>query len=191
MIEPNLANAVLLQYETPLPDDFNAKSIKERVSELAPAFDRMAGILVKFYGLNERPEAPLNEYVSTYIWRNPVALREFLEGDRFGNYSEAFARPNARIWLPHDISGDFEEIQQTRFLLKQTFGIPRKTSVGKFLGTWQNRPLLPSAIVRVIGFDSATWELVELTALRERPDLNNTINGHLYTIVHISKPSER
>jgi Domain of unknown function (DUF4865) len=188
MIAPNLVNALLLQYETPLPEDFDIKAIRERIREIAPAFDRMSGLLVKFYGLNTQPETPANEYVSTYLWQNPSALREFLEGDGFGNYTEAFARPSARTWLLHEIVGEFDELAHTRFLLKQTVGIPRKAKVGHSLRTWAKRPLLPSTIARIIGFDSVTWEIIELTALSDRPDLNHAINAHLYSVVHVSKP---
>jgi hypothetical protein len=189
MISPNSANALLLQYETPLPEDFDIKAVRERIREIAPAFDRMAGLLVKFYGLNIRPEAPANEYVSTYLWQNPLALREFLEGDRFGNYTEVFARPSARTWLLHEIVGEFDELTHTRFLLKQIVGIPRKAKVGHSLETWAKRPLPPSTIVRILGLDSVTWEIIEFTALSDRPDLNHAINAHLYNIVHVSKPS--
>jgi hypothetical protein len=188
MIAPNLVNALLLQYETPLPEDFDTKAVRERIREIAPACDRMFGLLVKFYALNTRPEAPMNEYVSTYLWQNPLALREFLAGERFANYADTFARPSARTWLLHDIAGEFDELAHTRFLLKQTVAIPRKTGVGRSLETWAKRPLLHSTIARILGFDSATWEIIELTALAERPDLNHAINAHLYSIVHVSKP---
>lgn len=189
MLAPNFSNALLLQYETPLSDDFDIKAVRERITEVAPVFDRMPGILVKFYALNERPNAPVNEYVSTYIWHDAVALREFLEGDRFGNYSEVFARPSARTWLLHDITGDFDAVQDTRFLLKQVVGIPRKVKVSRFLESWRERKLASSTIIRVIAIDATTWDLVELTALKERPDLSQSINAHLYHIVHVSKPS--
>jgi len=189
MLAPNFSNALLLQYETPLPDDYDIKGVRERISEVAPVFDRMPGILVKFYALNARPDAPTNEYVSTYIWHDPVVLREFLEGDRFGNYSDVFARPSARTWLLHDITGDFDAVQETRFLLKQIVGIPRKAKVGRFLESRREREAPPSTLVRAIALDAVTWDLVELTALKERPDLNGTVNAHLYNIVHVSKPS--
>jgi hypothetical protein len=49
---PDFSNALLMQYETPLPDDFNMAGIRTRAQEKAGAFDQLPGMLVKFYAVN-------------------------------------------------------------------------------------------------------------------------------------------
>jgi hypothetical protein len=68
MSDPDFSNAVLMQYETPLPDDFDMNGVRTRVREKAGAFDQLPGMFVKFYAVNEVTAAPLNEYSSIYLW---------------------------------------------------------------------------------------------------------------------------
>ncbi len=53
MSYPDFSNAVLMQYETPLPDDFDMDGVRTRVREKAGAFDQLPGMFVKFYAINE------------------------------------------------------------------------------------------------------------------------------------------
>jgi hypothetical protein len=97
---------ILMQYETPLPDDFTMDQVRNRALTVAPKFDEYPGLNFKLYGVNDRFEAAVNEYSSIYLWSDPESMRGFLEGDLFDNYSTVFARPSVRSWLIHETIGD-------------------------------------------------------------------------------------
>jgi Domain of unknown function (DUF4865) len=191
MSDPNLSNAVLMQYETPLPDDFDMNGIRTRVLEKAGAFDQMPGMFVKFYAVNEVRAAPLNEYSSIYLWSKTSALTGFFTGDFFENYVAAFGRPTPRSALVHRVEGDFRQIQQTRVALRQTIGIPRKTHIGQFVKSWEERQNRSNVLAWMIAIDPAHWELIDFQFAAERIARPTGMNAHHYHIVHVSLPGAK
>src|SRR3984893_8730491 len=86
-------NQILMQYETPLPDDYTMDQVRKRAVTIAPKFDEYSGLNFKLYGVNERSEAAVNEYSSIYLWSDLESMRGFLEGYLFDNYSKVPRRP--------------------------------------------------------------------------------------------------
>jgi len=188
MSYPDFSNAVLMQYETPLPDDFDMDSVRIRVREKAALFDQMPGVLVKFYAVNEFGTAGLNEYSSIYIWSGPSFLTGFFTGDFFENYANAFGRPTPRWALINQVSGDFGQLQRTRTAVRQTVGIPRQTHIGQFAKSWQNRPDPSDQLVRVVAIDSTRWELIDFRFTAEQIAQTAGVNTRVYDIAHVSLP---
>jgi hypothetical protein len=188
MSNPDFSDAILMQYETPLPDDFDMEGIRIRVREKAKAFDQMPGMFVKFYAVNEVTAEPLNEYSSIYLWSKPGFVTGFFLGDFFENYANAFARPTPRWALVHQVDGDFRQLQRTRAAVRQTIGIPRKAHIGQFVKSWEERSRKSNALARVIAIDPAYWELVDFEFLPEPVPQSLGVNAHRYDIVHVSLP---
>lgn len=181
-------NSVLMQYETPLPDNFDMKQVHQRIRQVSSPFDHYEGLHFKLYGVNDRIETPLNEYSSIYLWSSISAMREFLAGDLFNNYAQTFARPSTKSWMPQTVRGDTAQLASAHWAARQTFGIPRQTRVGDVLLTWAERSVYPAALLQVIGFDATSWEVIDLTVWRGRPEIKQPINAHLYRLDHISLP---
>ena len=177
---------ILMQYETPLPDDFTMDQVRNRALTVAPKFDKYPGLNFKLYGVNDRFEAAVNEYSSIYLWSDPESMRGFLEGELFDNYSTVFARPSVRSWLIHETIGDRGALKESRYCLRQIIPLPRQTKVAEFLKSWTERQLAPEAIYRVVGFDPFQWQFIDLTVWRIRPELRDA--GHRYALVHVSVP---
>jgi hypothetical protein len=188
MSNPDFSDAILMQYETPLPDDFDMEGIRNRVQEKAKAFDQMPGMFVKFYAVNEVTAGPLNEYSSIYLWSKPSFLTGFFVDDLFENYANVFARPSPRWALVHQVNGDFRQFQRTRAAIRQTVGIPRKAHIGQFVKGWEARSRKSNALTRVIAIDPAHWELVDFEFLPEPVAQPLGVNAHQYDIVHVSLP---
>lgn len=188
MSDPDFSNSVLMQYETPLPDDFDMNGVRTRVREKAGAFDQLPGMFVKFYAVNEVPAAPLNEYSSIYLWSKPSFLTGFFTGDFFENYASAFGRPTPRWALVHQVEGDSNQLRRTRVALRQTMGIPRKTHIGRFVKSWEERESRPNVLTRVIAIDPAHWELIDFQFAAESIAHPAGVNAHHYDIVHVSLP---
>ena len=122
----NKYDQILMQYETPLPDDFDMDQVRSRVRKLAPQFDHYHGLGFKLYGVNDTKQAAVNEYTSIYLWNNPDPMRGFLAGDLFENYSQVFARPSVRSWLVHEIFGNILSVADAHYSLRRTISIPRQ-----------------------------------------------------------------
>lgn len=188
MSYPDFSNAVLMQYETPLPDDFEMERVRARARERAGAFDQLPGLLVKFYAVNDLSTANLNEYSSIYVWSKPSFLTGFFTGDLFDNYANAFGRPTPRWALVDQVNGDFSQLQRTRTAVRQTIGVPRQTHIGRFAKAWEERQKGSNLLARVIAIDPTRWELIDFQFTSERVTHPVGVNAHVYDIVHVSLP---
>jgi Domain of unknown function (DUF4865) len=179
---------ILIQYETPLPDDSSMDQVRARVVKLAPKFDEYPGLNFKLYGVNERSDAAVNEYSSIYLWRNLESMRGLLESELFDNYSQTFARPSVRSWLIHHADGDRDALKESRYSLRQIIPLPRQTPIAEFLKSWTTRQSTSQALYHVVGFDPFQWQFIDLTVWRNRPELRDA--SHRYRLVHVSLPTE-
>jgi Domain of unknown function (DUF4865) len=179
---------ILMQYETPLPDDFVMDQVRDRALSVAPKFDEYSGLNFKLYGVNDRSEGAVNEYSSIYLWSDPRAMRGFLEGELFDNYCQVFARPSVRSWLIHETMGDRGVLKESRYCLRQIIPLPRQTQIGEFLKVWTERQSTPEALYRIVGFDPFQWQLIDLTVWQNRPELRDA--SHRYALVHASVPGD-
>jgi uncharacterized protein DUF4865 len=190
-MKPSIDNSVLMQYATPLPDEYDIDKLNGRIKEVAPAFDNYPGMFFKLYAVNATGPQVINEYSSIYLWAGNDPMRKFLAGDRFHSYAEAFARPSARIWLPFVIEGEAAAVADARFSLRQIVGIPRTAKVGEFLQKWTSRRRGQGALFHVAGFDPTTWELVDLSVWQEKPALEWKSDLYQLARVSIGDPSAR
>jgi hypothetical protein len=102
----------------------------------------------------------VNEYSSIYLWSDPEAMRGFLEGELFDNYSRVFARPSVRSWLIHEATDDRAALKESRYCLRQIIPLPRQTQIGEFLKSWTDRQ--SEALYPVVGFDPFQWQFIDL-----------------------------
>jgi hypothetical protein len=176
-----------MQYQTPLPDDTDFGKIRNRVDEIAPVFDHLPGMLFKLYGLNTPDSGGVGEYSSIYVWENLEAMRQFLSGDLFDNYSAAFARPAVRWFLVHAIRGEIASLTTARFAIRRLVPIPRRAQIGAILSQWQAKFHREGTLVQVTGFEPTNWEMADLTVWSELPEIRDF--DHLYALARTSVPS--
>lgn len=185
-MKPDFTHSVLMQYQTPLPDNTEMAPVRQRIADLAPVFDRYPGLYFKLMVVNDIQSAPINEYSSIYLWRDSQSMTGFLTGDRFHSYSNAFVRPPVRWWLPHSVAGDLETLDRGHFVRRQTVGIPRLSNVGEFIDEWKNRRKREGALIQIIAVDPGQWELVTLDVWEHQPAFQ--WKSELYSVEHISLP---
>jgi hypothetical protein len=82
-MKPSIDNSVLMQYATPLPDEYDIDKLNGRIKEVAPGFDNYPGMFFKLYAVNAAGPQVINEYSSIYLWAGNDPMRKFLAGDRF------------------------------------------------------------------------------------------------------------
>jgi hypothetical protein len=175
---------ILMQYETPLPDDFAMDEVRQRAWRIAPLFDQLPGLEFKLYAVNALNDSSINEYSSIYLWNDPEAYRGFLSGNLFDDYAKAFARPSVRTWVIHEISGERAALQESRYLLRQIVPLPREAHLGKFLESWTRRQQEVDALYQVVGFDPFQWNLIDMTVWKAKPELRDS--SHRYTLINVS-----
>jgi hypothetical protein len=181
-----VARSILMQYQTPLPDNTEFAKIRDRVNEIAPIFDRLPGMWFKLYGVNDSESAAIAEYSSIYLWDGPEPMHDFLSSDLFQNYSAAFGRPTVRWFLVHAVRGDISSVVKARYAIRRLAPFPRHAHVAAVLGDWQTKFHREGALVQITGFDSANWEMIDLTVWDKIPELRDL--DHRYTLARVSAP---
>jgi hypothetical protein len=180
----SIDKSVLVQYATPLPDEYDIEKLNRRIKEVAPAFDNYPGMFFKLYALNIAGPLVVNEYSSIYLWAGLDPMRKFLISDRFYNYAETFGRPSVRSWLPFVIEGKTASVAAAKFALRQRVEVPRMIKVGDFLEQWNRRARGRDALFHVAAFDPTAWELVDLSVWQEKPEPE--WKSDLYQLAHVS-----
>jgi hypothetical protein len=87
-----------MQYSIQLPNGYDTRLIRSRVSERKALFDGLPGLVHKSYLLSEADHV----YAPFYIWSDVAQARAFLFNDLFRGVIIAFRRPRVRTWMVLD-----------------------------------------------------------------------------------------
>src|SRR5689334_21206547 len=86
-----------MQYELPLPTDYDMGIIRERVRVTGHRLDAFAGLGLKAYLIREG--SPGNLYAPFYLWQDTDTMGRFLWGGAgFERIIASFGRPRVRHW---------------------------------------------------------------------------------------------
>ncbi|HEU5037645.1 MAG TPA: DUF4865 family protein [Nocardioides sp.] len=90
-----------MQYEIPLPRDYDMGIIRSRVASRGHLLDQLPGLGLKAYLVRDIAHgAPANAYAPIYLWTDENAASTFLwGGGGFGGIVRDFSRPPVRTWL--------------------------------------------------------------------------------------------
>ena len=69
--------------------------------------------------------------------------------------------------------------------------VPRKTHIGQFVKSWEERQNKSDRLARVIALDPVRWELIDFQFTAEHVAHQVGMNAHQYDIVHVSLPDAR
>nr|WP_196792236.1 DUF4865 family protein [Motilibacter deserti] len=180
-----------MQYEIPLPADYDMGVIRRRVAERGHRTDAFPGLGVKAYAIREKGVAgsPVNEYAPFYLWADPAGMDEFLFGPAFSGIVSDFGRPVVRHWrgLGFELGPD-RDIPATA-ATRASRVIPTDRPLPELveeararLTTTAAAPGVHSAAVVV---DPAGWELLEFTLWAQEPP---PAQGDRYQVLHTSTP---
>lgn len=94
-----------MQYEIPLPADYDMAIIRQRVASKGHLTDRYPDLGLKAYLIREKgiDGAPNNEYAPFYLWNGAAGMNRFLwTGTGFVNIVSSFGRPPVRHFVGVD-----------------------------------------------------------------------------------------
>ena len=88
-----------MHYQIALSGAEAVAAVRARAAERGPLFDGMAGLAHKLFLVD--PADPC--YATFYLWREPGAALDFLEGPFFAALAQSFGRPEVALLLTRAI----------------------------------------------------------------------------------------
>jgi len=182
-----------MQYTFSLPVDYDMVSLRARIAERGPLFDRMAGLHQKAFLISTKGThgALGNRYAPFYFWRYAEAMSQFLIGDQFRAVSQAFGRPVVKSWVPLYFASGTAKYELPTFATEQIIDIPPeidwedlRAQQYKLHRQWAEHPENQSGF---IGLDANSWTLVRF-ALWTRPQENLADDVEGFEVVHLAAP---
>jgi hypothetical protein len=70
-------------------------AVRQRILERGRLFDGIPGLAAKLFLIDEADPC----YATFYLWRDPAAALDFLEGPLFEALTQAFRRPEVKLLL--------------------------------------------------------------------------------------------
>lgn len=182
-----------MQYTFSLPDDYDMGSLRARIAERGPSFDRTDGLHQKAFLISEKGThgALENAYAPFYLWRYDDAMSEFLIGDQFRAVSQAFGRPEVKSWVPLYSASGKAKYELPTFATEQIIDIPPEIDWKSLRAQqytlhrqWAEHPDHQSGF---IGLDANSWTLIRF-ALWTRPQENLADNVEGFEVVYLAAP---
>ncbi|MGP4004499.1 DUF4865 family protein [Streptomyces sp. 8N706] len=185
-----------MQYEIPLPADYEMKIIRHRVATRGSALDDRAGLGLKAYLLRERGTdgSPVNQYAPFYLWHSISGMNHFLwGGGGFQGIVADFGRPPVHHWTGAAFERGPALEAAPRAATRRTTRVPAGTepadAVERALADVRGTAGLPGVHSSALAVDPRHWELVQFTLWEQAPP--ETEPGERYEVLHLSAPPPR
>ncbi|MFG3228992.1 DUF4865 family protein [Kitasatospora sp. NPDC048194] len=179
-----------MQYEIPLPADYDMGIIHKRVADKGHLLDAYPGLGLKAYLVRERGRdgSPANQYSPFYLWNTSAGMNSFLWGPGFRGLSADFGRPVVRHWLGAGLvrnadAGAAAPTSATRTTERLPESVDPAEAVERALAELPGHPGLHTAAVAV---DPSRWELLRFALWRGPAPEDEP--GTRYQVLHLSCP---
>ena len=178
--------ALAMQYSFVLPADYDMAIIDRRIAEKGPALDDWPGLYAKAYLTARRTRgAAENLYAPFYVWADPSAMSGFLSGRGFAGVSDAFGRPQVRVWIGWraQLAG---EVAQAKFATREIAPIAPHEPLALEAAESEaaDQAIERGALAAVAGFEPTSWTRVRFRLWRDSPEPRDRVA--LYDVGHIS-----
>ncbi|MDQ8044137.1 MAG: DUF4865 family protein [Solirubrobacteraceae bacterium] len=181
-----------VQYELPLPADYDMEIIRERVRGRGTVTDTWPDLGFKAYLIRQagRYGSPVNTYAPFYLWNNTPGFNRFMWDGGFANIVRDFGRPPARQWsgLAFDPGPSINATPQTA--TRDTWSIPGDldpaVAIAHAVGETGAVAVSPQVHSTALAIDTRTWELVRFTLWRDEAPADAP--GAHFQVLHLSKP---
>lgn len=182
-----------MQYVFTLPDDYDMRTIRNRVAERGHLFDKLEGLFEKAFLISEMgmTGATENSYAPFYLWSHDEAISNFLASEKFRALSETFGRPTLRIWLPLYFSTGQAKLAKPAFATREIIDISPESDVKEMRRIeyrvhrqWAEHPANHSGF---IGLDATSWQIVRFALWTGTPQ-SLPDGPQAFEVVHLSAP---
>lgn len=186
----------LVNYELPLPADYDMGIIHERVRSRGSVTDDWADLGFKAYLVTDvATGAAANSYAPFYLWRAGGGMHRFMWEGGFSNIVRDFGRPPAHHWasLAVERGGAFGGGAQPAFAVRRRTVLPdRLDPAAPIRGAVDELLKLTTGTdhhtlhIAVAGIDPHRWELVQFSLWTEAPPEH--VVGTRFEVLHLSAP---
>ncbi|GES44230.1 DUF4865 domain-containing protein [Rhizobium dioscoreae] len=186
---------IAMQYNFPLPADYDMAIIDRRIREKGPLLDNLPGLKFKAYLTARKGDAVTesrqNFYSPFYVWQEEEGLSDFVCGPGFQALTENFGRPQVNTWIVWhaDTSRD---IRRTKFATREVVTIDAETSLGELRAKEIEAAAQVisngEALASVAAFEPTHWTLVRFRLLAEPPKDPARLGVQTYNVGHLSLP---
>jgi hypothetical protein len=182
-----------MQYEIPLPADYDMAVIRRRIADKGHLLDGFPGLGFKAYLYATRDDAMLpgsaNRYAPFYLWHGSEGMNAFLGGAGFATLARDFGRPAVQTW-PVWQDASRGDLAGAICASREIVPIPDDAS----LEDWREREarathaaVTDGALAAVTAFEPDRWTLLRF---RLWPDLRAGLASptcRLYRVGHVAQ----
>lgn len=173
---------IAMQYKILLPDDYDMKAIRRRVSDNGYKTDGFQDLLFKAYLISEKSMTGegVNEYSPLYIWKDSGGMNKFIFEGFYDNILESFGWQKILIGVPLICSFE-KEFEQSKYVYEFQYEI---------VPTQKMKPVnfhlqMDDSMGRILVYNPEKWEYSEYYFFREMPAGHK--EGRIYSLLHLSR----
>ena len=180
-----------MQYELPLPADYDMGVIRRRVAERGHRLDAFPGLGLKAYLIRERTEAGgRNQYAPFYLWNYLTAAGSFFwGGEGFGGIVASFGRPPVLSWHGIDCRRGPAYGQTGTHATRDTGTLAEDVDPQAAVAALTTETIAlasePDIVIAALAVDPRTWQWMRF-ALRTAPPAPST--AICWEVLHLSIP---
>lgn len=178
-----------MQYSIQLPENFDAESIRRRVSSRRKLFDDHEGLVQKSFLYNDAEKI----YAPFYLWKDVAEARDFLLDDLFKGVVDTFNRHRVRSWFVVHMAYGNRALTPT-FAQREVDIIPAEERLGPYLKRDKDRQeelaKNPNLYMHVVALDADRWEILHFSLWKDRAGAirSGSDSSLTYEVLHVSEP---
>lgn len=180
-----------MQYELPLPADYDMDVIRGRVAGIGHLLDDWDGLGFKTYLMRERGTngSPVNQYAPFYLWNTMEGMNTFLWSGAFQGLSNDFGRPSVRQWagLAYEEGGGAGS--PARVAVRRRQRVPDGAQLSEVMADAVRETARlaaeDGAVLAAAAVDSSRWELVHFSLWEHTAP---KADGDVFEVLHLSAP---
>lgn len=179
-----------MQYSVPLPVNYDADKIRERVNTRRALFDEHAGLVHKsfIYSAEDHLYAPF------YVWKDAGEAQAFLLDELFKGVIETFSRRRVRSWIVLSLRYGDKVITPT-YARHEIDPIAPEVRLNEWAEQERQAQAAqlnthPGLYMHLIALDADRWEVLRysLWESRESAPKPGTDCYQGYDVLHVSEP---
>lgn len=178
-----------MQYSIQLPEDFDARAVRERVNTRSKLFDDHSGLVHKSFLYNDEDKL----YAPFYIWQDVAQARQFLLDDLFKGVVATFNRHRVRNWMVMQLRYGNRSITPT-FARREVDVIPAEEPLSEFVArdkAMQDKLARdPALYMHLLAVDTDRWEVLHFSLWKDRISAPKAAGDSYitYDVLHVSEP---
>ncbi|AGB72364.1 MULTISPECIES: DUF4865 family protein [Rhizobium] len=186
---------IAMQYNFPLPADYDMAIIDRRIREKGPLLDNLPGLKFKAYLTARKGDVVTgsrqNLYSPFYVWHEEQGLSDFVSGPGFSALTENFGRPQVNTWIAWHVETS-ADIGSAKFATREVVAIDAETSLAELRAKEAEAAARAitngEALASVVAFEPTHWTLVRFRLLAEPPENSAKSGLQTYNVGHLSLP---